>query len=323
MLLAGTQHPQPSLWSGRELSIVWDLTQAADWFEPGRLVHPRAALSPAGYCCQAVASQPRVGTERALLQPLSPRPDQRCTHTPPPFGDGCKEVAKTLPRTFPGASVCHMWWCVAWVSLQPARSAFLPEAARHLPPAPARGFGPRSAWRAALCQVHGHRLRQRRQLLPMSGRFRLPKHGCESGASFPPVFGWSGTSRDRRRLSRLPSSMQKPQGWQPCPSILGGSAPHCHCREPMGIWGFLGGWQPGRGLFSAGCPPVSPRPPKPTAVSPSPHAKPRSGELGSRQEGMGQHAAAGRSQSPWAPQHGDHGDRRGEGAFWGPLGTLA
>lgn len=40
----------------------------------------------------------------------------------------------------------------------------------------------------------------------MSGRFQLPKHGCESGAAFPPVFGWSGTSRDRRRLSRLPAS---------------------------------------------------------------------------------------------------------------------
>lgn len=87
---------------------------------------------------------------------------------------------------------------------QGRQQRFLPTAAPG-PARPAAGFGPRSGWRVAPCRARGHGLRRQTAAPVMSGRFQLPKHGCESGAAFPPVFGWSGTSRDRRRLSRLPA----------------------------------------------------------------------------------------------------------------------
>lgn len=124
---------------------------------------------------------------------------------------------------------------------------------------PAAGLGPRSGWRVAPCRARGHGLRRQTAAPVMSGRFRLPKHGCESGAAFPPVFGWSGTSRDRRPTLQAPCHRGCPGAASPVPAFQGVSAPRCHCQHPAGIWGFFGGWQ--RSVICW----MSPWPPMPAA----------------------------------------------------------
>lgn len=95
-----------------------------------------------------------------------------------------------------------------------------------------------------------------------------PKHSHESGTAFPPVFGWSGTSRDRRRLCRLPGTAE-PGAGSPAPASRG-VCPRHRCMKPAGICGFLGGWQ-GSVLCSV-CPGV-PEANSACGCPPKPHAK--------------------------------------------------
>lgn len=114
---------------------------------------------------------------------------------------GVEESSKHCPCL----SRCHHTrWCVAWVPPRPPAALPAHGSSRSCPPR-------RRVWppeRLAGGSVPSPRARAAAATAApvMSGRSRLPKHGCESGAAFPPVFGWSGTSRDRRRLSRLSAS---------------------------------------------------------------------------------------------------------------------
>lgn len=82
----------------------------------------------------------------------------------------------------------------------------------------------------------------------MSGRFQLPKHGCESGAAFPPVFGWSGTSRDKAPALQAPCQRGCPRAGSAVPAFQGVSAPRWHCDLGL-LWNIPEGIHP-----SAGCP---------------------------------------------------------------------
>lgn len=144
------------------------------------------------------------------------------------WGVGVQEFSKHCP----GLPKCHhRRWCVAWAPPGPPAALPAPGSSRPCParrrlrsPSGCGGSVPSPRARAAAATAAP----------VMSGRFQLPKHGCESGAAFPPVFGWSGTSRDRRRLSRLAAIADAP-GLPVLSRHSRGSVPHAvTASTPLG-----------------------------------------------------------------------------------------